>query len=102
MAATYVAAGKVTALQHELGDDAVELGVLVAKALLAGAQGAEVLDRLGDDVVEELKVDAAGLLCGSSMSAIVLVHVQCELWRLELPPRAGHSSAARHGGAAHP
>jgi hypothetical protein len=60
---TYVAPGKVTALQHELRDDTVELGVLVAEALLAGAEGAEILDRLGDDIVEELEVDAAGLLC---------------------------------------
>ena len=60
---TYVATGEVTTLEHELGDDAVELGVLVTEALLAGAEGAEVLDRLGNDIVEQLKVDAAGLLC---------------------------------------
>ena len=41
----------------------MELGALVAEALLAGAEGAEILDRLGDDIVEELEVDAAGLLC---------------------------------------
>ena len=57
---TYVAPGKVTALQHELRDDAVELGVLVAEALLASAEGTEVLDGLGDNIVEELEVDAAG------------------------------------------
>ena len=67
---TYVATGKVTALQHELRDDAVELGVLVAKALLAGAEGAEVLGRLGDDVVVELEVDAAVLLCRDGTLAI--------------------------------
>jgi hypothetical protein len=60
----YIAAGEVTALEHELGDDAVELGAGVAEPLLAGAQGAEVLGRLGDDVVEELEVDAAGARCG--------------------------------------
>jgi hypothetical protein len=60
---THVATGEVTALEHELGDDAVELGARVAEALLARAEGAEVLDRLGDDVVVELKVDAASLLC---------------------------------------
>lgn len=59
---THVAAGKVTALKHELRDDAVELGASIAKALFTGAQGAEVLDGLGDDIVEELEVDAAGLV----------------------------------------
>ena len=58
---TYVAAGEVTTLEHELGDDTVELGARVAEALLASAEGAEVLGRLGDDIVEELEVDAAGL-----------------------------------------
>lgn len=59
----YIATGEITALEHEIGNDAVELvelGVGVAKALLAGAEGTEVLDCLGDDVVVELKVDAAG------------------------------------------
>ena len=61
---THVATGEVTTLEHELGDDAVELGARVAEALLARAEGTEVLGRLGDDVVEELEVDAAGLVCG--------------------------------------
>ena len=42
----------------------MELGALVAKALLAGAESLEVLSGLGDDVVEELEVDAARSLCG--------------------------------------
>lgn len=62
---TYVATGKVTTLEHEVGNDTVELGARVAKALLAGAESTEVLDSLGDDVVEELKVDAAGTLCNT-------------------------------------
>jgi hypothetical protein len=59
---THVATGEVTALEHELGDDTVELGASVAEALLARAKSAEVLDGLGDDVVKQLEVDAAALL----------------------------------------
>jgi hypothetical protein len=43
----------------------VEGRALVAEALLAGAESAEVLSGLGDNVVVEIEVDAAGLLCGS-------------------------------------
>lgn len=53
IAITYVAAGEVTALKHELGDDAVEDGALVveglsrfAGTLLTSAEGAEVLSSL--------------------------------------------------------
>lgn len=59
---THVATGEVTALKHELGNDTVELGALVAEALLAGAESAEVLGGLGDNVVEEVEVDAASLV----------------------------------------
>jgi hypothetical protein len=79
--------GEVTALEHELGDDAVEARAGVAcragdaqaevsfaaslvvrrsgqgrrtEAVLAGAELAEVAGRLGDDVVVELELDAAG------------------------------------------
>jgi hypothetical protein len=40
----------------------VELGAGVAEALLASAESTEVLSRLGDDIVEELEVDAASLV----------------------------------------
>lgn len=59
----YIAAGEVTALEHELRDDTVEGRALVAKALLAGAKGTEVFSGLGDDVIEEVENDAAFLLC---------------------------------------
>ena len=59
---SYVAAGEVTTLEHELRDDAVEGRVGVAEALLASAESAEVLSGLWDDVVIEGEVDAAGLL----------------------------------------
>ena len=38
-----VVVGEITALAHELGDDAVETAALEAKALLVGAQAAEIL-----------------------------------------------------------
>jgi hypothetical protein len=62
---THVATGEVTTLEHEVRDDTVELGARVAEALLASAESTEVLDGLGDNVVEELEVDAAGALCRS-------------------------------------
>ena len=59
----YVATGEVTTLEHELGDDAVEGRALVAEAVLASAELNEVPGGLGDNVVVELEVDAAALLC---------------------------------------
>jgi hypothetical protein len=59
-ASTYVTTGEVTTLKHELRDDTVELGASVAEALLAGAEGTEVLGRLWDYIIEELEVDAGG------------------------------------------
>ena len=44
-------------LAHEVGDDAVEGGALVAVALLPGAQRAEVLAGLGHHVASQLKSD---------------------------------------------
>ena len=60
---THVATGEVTTLEHELGDNTVERRALVAEALLTGAESTEVLGSLGDFVIEEVEVDAAGLLC---------------------------------------
>ncbi len=55
LAAGAVAVGEVSALAHEVGDDPVEGGALVAVALLAGAEGAEVLGGLGDHIGAELR-----------------------------------------------
>lgn len=67
LAAGAVALGEVAALDHELLDDAVEHAALVveglaalAQALLASAEGAEVLSRLRHDIVVELEGNAAG------------------------------------------
>ena len=60
---THVATGEVTALEHELRDHAMEFGTAVAKALLASAKGTEVFSGLGGDIVVEVEVDPAGLVC---------------------------------------
>jgi hypothetical protein len=82
MHVTYIATGEVTALEHEVGNDAVELGAGIAKALLASGEGAEVFYRLGDDIVKELKVDAARLCCGrvSDMMVDGRVDFAMEAW----------------------
>jgi len=61
-----IAAGEVTTLKHELRNHTVELAVLVVFALGAtGADGAEDLGGLGNDIIEELEVDATRLLLWS-------------------------------------
>lgn len=69
LAAGAVSICEVPALAHETWDDAVERGALVVQghaalgaALLARAQGPEVLDGLGHLVAVEADDDAAGLL----------------------------------------
>ena len=49
-----VAGSEVSSLAHEVGDDAVEGGALVAEALLSGAESTEVLGSLGDHVIPQL------------------------------------------------
>lgn len=61
MEVTDVATGEVTTLEHELGDDTVERGSLVAEAVLSGAELTEVLGGLGDDVVVQVEEDTAAL-----------------------------------------
>lgn len=62
LSAGAVAAGKVTTLAHEARNDAVELACLEAEALLAGAQRAEVLTSLRNNITSELHNDTAGRL----------------------------------------
>lgn len=69
LAASAVTSCEVTTLDHELLDDTVEDGPFVveglsrfANSLLASAESAEVLGRLGDEVGVELHGHAAQLL----------------------------------------
>ncbi len=67
---SHVAAGKVTALEHEVRDDAVEAGAAVAETVLASAELPEVAGGLRDNVVEEVEDDTALLLdCAVPKSA---------------------------------
>lgn len=54
-----VALGEVTTLDHELLDNTVEGRALVAEALLAGSESAEVLGSLGDSLSVQTHGDAA-------------------------------------------
>jgi len=68
-----VASGEITTLKHELGDDTMECGVGVAKAVLARAELAEILRGLGYDIVVQLEDDAA---CVGAADADVEVYVR--------------------------
>ncbi len=52
----------VSALQHKAGDDSMKDGVLVTEASFASAQLSEVLGRLGNLVLVQLKLDALARL----------------------------------------
>ena len=56
---THVAAGEVTTLEHEIGDNAVEGRTLVTLALGSLAEPSKVLGGLGDNVAVEVEVDLA-------------------------------------------
>jgi len=76
-----VAGSEVSSLAHEVGDDAVEGGALVAEALLSGAESTEVLGSLGDHVIPQLHDDLAH---GSSISSHVKEDSSgCHCWVLE-------------------
>jgi hypothetical protein len=66
LTASAIASGEITTLDHEGLDDTVEGAALevqrlagLTDALLASAEGAEVVCGLGDDIVVELEDDAA-------------------------------------------
>lgn len=79
LATSAVASREVATLKHELRDDTVKFAACIAKALLASAQGAEVLSSLGNDIVEEVKVDATCLLLDLAYIRHFAIIRDCEL-----------------------
>lgn len=55
LSASAVVVGEVTTLAHEIRDHPVETATLVAETLLSGTKRAEVLRRLGDNILPQLK-----------------------------------------------
>ena len=53
---------KIPALDHEVGDDPVDLGALVPEPRLPGAQLPEVLSRPRHEVVKQLDLDPPEVL----------------------------------------
>lgn len=72
LATSAVALGEVAALDHKVLDDAVERRSLVAKALLAGGKGTEVLGGLGHGLAVEPKGDATEVI-------VALLNVKVDL-----------------------
>lgn len=72
LATSAVATGEVTTLEHEFRDDSVERRTGITEALLASAESTEVLGSLGNNVGEEVELDAARLrLHGTGRAAVL-------------------------------
>jgi len=68
LASSAVVVGEVSALAHEVGDDAVEGRALVPESLFSGAKGAEILSGLGHHIGPQLHDDSAdGVATGSDV-----------------------------------
>lgn len=72
LATSAIALGEVTTLDHELLDNTMEGGALIAKALLASSKSSEVLSGLGDSLSVEAQDDTAELL-------VALLNVEVDL-----------------------
>ena len=59
-------------LTHELGNDAMERATLVSEALLAGAEGTEVLGRSRHHIGAKLHDDASGCLAANGHVEVAL------------------------------
>jgi hypothetical protein len=52
LSSSSISSGKVSSLEHELGNHSVELAALVSKSLFSSAEGSEVFNGLGDIIVQ--------------------------------------------------
>lgn len=83
--------GEVATLTHEVGDDAMEGGALVAEPFFAGAQRTEVVRRLGHHIGAELQITNARGVAHSTNNTylhddatdglIVRGHVKVHTWQ---------------------
>lgn len=55
LSASAVVVGEITTLAHEIRNHPVETTTLVAETLLSGTKRAEVLRRLGDNILPQLE-----------------------------------------------
>lgn len=107
LATSTITSCEVTTLDHELLDDSVEHAALVveglaslSQTLLAGAEGAKVLGRLGHNVIVQLKGDATGGLAADldvkeDLASLGLVgHGEGLCCRLRTVDYGGERSAA--------
>jgi len=88
-----IAASEITTLQHELGNDAVELAALVSKAFFTGAESPEVLSGLWDYIIVEIEVDPASLGGGNRYTGLLCVRpglVKGQVGPLDIEER-GHT-----------
>jgi hypothetical protein len=83
---SYITTSEVTTLQHELGNDAMELAALVSETLLTSAESSEVLGGLGDNVVVEVEVDGAFLSYAAGLERCIVIGVGLT-YEEELPCR---------------
>ena len=62
LASGAVVVGEISSLRHEVGDDAVEMGIFVAETFFVGAESSEVGCGFGGLLVEEVEDQFADLL----------------------------------------
>lgn len=93
-----VTLGEVTTLNHKVLDNTVEGGPLVAKALLASGQSAEVLNSLGDRLAVQTDDDAAERLVALGDVEEDLVRDLGALSRLDALGEEDGADTSQNGG----
>lgn len=93
-----IALGEVTTLDHEVLDDTVESRALIAEALLAGSQSAEVLSSLGHRLAIQSQHDATQVLVAVLDVEIDLVGDLRTLGRSNTAAEEQHAHAEKQRG----